>query len=174
MAILKNVKHERFVLAIARGEPAEKAYAEAGFKTATTAVAASAASRLLKNVKVAARLSEIRGQVATHVVKRTAINELWVRNQAVKVYQRCMSRKSFHPSGAIGALRVIGDELGMFDPRRFRIPPPGVNVPIGDDPATSRQVTVNNTQVNVALAAVEQGGIEAVRAYLAILRGEPA
>jgi phage terminase small subunit len=59
MTILDNPKHELFAQAIAKGESSRDAYKAAGFAAKTDAAVDAAASRLLSDVKVEARVKEI-------------------------------------------------------------------------------------------------------------------
>jgi phage terminase small subunit len=63
MAALKNSKHELFAQAIIEGCSGRDAYLAAGY-SAQPAAADAAASRLLKSVKVAARVAELKAAAA--------------------------------------------------------------------------------------------------------------
>jgi phage terminase small subunit len=63
MAALKNSKHEAFCRAIVEGMSGRDAYLSAGY-SAQPAAADAAASRLLKSVKVAARVAELKAAAA--------------------------------------------------------------------------------------------------------------
>jgi phage terminase small subunit len=63
MAALKNAKHESFARAILEGMSGRDAYLSAGY-SAQPAAADAAASRLLKNVKVSARVAELKAAAA--------------------------------------------------------------------------------------------------------------
>jgi phage terminase small subunit len=60
MPVLENAKHEAFARAIVEGSSGRDAYRGAGYKPKSAAVADAAASRLLRDVKVAARVSELK------------------------------------------------------------------------------------------------------------------
>ena len=62
MKPLKNARHEKFAQAVATGEAASRVYGRIYGKQSPSQAEASA-SRLLRNVKVAARVAEIRGSV---------------------------------------------------------------------------------------------------------------
>lgn len=164
MAILKNAKHEKFAIGVARGETAESAYVSAGYKPAG---ARAAASRLLAKLNISARVAELKAAITALAVKQAGVDEAWVRTKAVELFSRCVEEKSFNPSVALGALRLLGDDLGMFDSRRTRVPL-GMPPPIGDEVAPT---VVNNTQINVGIAALNAGGVQAVHAYFRKLRG---
>ena len=63
MPILQNARHEAFARAIIEGKSARAAYRAAGYQAKDAAVDA-AASRLLRNAKVAARTAELKGDAA--------------------------------------------------------------------------------------------------------------
>ena len=63
MPILQNARHEAFARAIVEGKSARAAYRAAGYQAKDAAVDA-AASRLLRNAKVAARTAELKGDAA--------------------------------------------------------------------------------------------------------------
>jgi hypothetical protein len=68
MPALKNPRHELFVRNRAEGMPASKAYIAAGFQPKTPEAAWAAASRLLRDGKVRARLRELIDELAETVV----------------------------------------------------------------------------------------------------------
>jgi phage terminase small subunit len=59
LSVLDNAKHELFAQAIAKGQSGREAYKAAGYVTKTDDVADAAASRLLRDVRVEARVKEI-------------------------------------------------------------------------------------------------------------------
>lgn len=73
MPALPNPKHERFAQGLAKGKSQAEAYSEAGYAGDFTA-----ASRLSRNVKVKARLSELqeRGAVRVELTLADIIDEL--------------------------------------------------------------------------------------------------
>jgi phage terminase small subunit len=66
MSALANHKHELFAQGLAKGESASAAYRAAGYSASGNA-ADAAASRLLKTVKVQARLAELKERAAIKV-----------------------------------------------------------------------------------------------------------
>ncbi len=62
--MLANPRHERFVQNVIEGMPASRAYVAAGFKARGNS-AETAAGRLLRNVQISARLSELRSRQAS-------------------------------------------------------------------------------------------------------------
>jgi phage terminase small subunit len=77
MPVLRNARHEAFARAIVKGNSGRAAYRAAGYD-GTGAVADAAASRLLRNVKVAARVAELKEQAAKGAVMtaREVLEEL--------------------------------------------------------------------------------------------------
>src|SRR5258706_14370831 len=68
---LPNAKHEAFARAIVEGKSGRAAYHAAGY-SAQGDVADAAASRLLGNVKVAARIAELKGEAAQAAIVTAA------------------------------------------------------------------------------------------------------
>jgi len=67
MPVLKNPKHERFAQGLAKGDAADKAYADAGYNPSR-----SAASRLSTNVNIQARVTELLNRSAERTVLTVA------------------------------------------------------------------------------------------------------
>jgi len=65
MPVLDNAKHELFAQGVAVGKSGRDAYKAAGFKTKTEQATDAAASRLLSDVRVKARIAEIQSEGAT-------------------------------------------------------------------------------------------------------------
>lgn len=63
MPALKNTRHERFAQELAKGKSQAEAYRLAGYDGTAPAMEASA-SRLVRNVKVSARLAELQNKAA--------------------------------------------------------------------------------------------------------------
>lgn len=61
---LKNQKHERFALEVAKGSPKIEAYKLAGYRKPD----AGSATRLSKNAKVAERVAELQSRVAERTI----------------------------------------------------------------------------------------------------------
>jgi phage terminase small subunit len=68
MAVLKNSRHEAFARAVVEGKSEREAYQRAGYRGKPggkrSGPADAAAARLLKNVQVAARIAELKGDAA--------------------------------------------------------------------------------------------------------------
>ena len=67
LPVLKNAKHERFAQGLAKGDTADKAYVDAGYKPSR-----SAASRLSTNVNIQARVAELLNKAAERTVVTVA------------------------------------------------------------------------------------------------------
>jgi len=68
MAILANAKHEAFARSIAKGMSGREAYRGAGYAQSSDSVTDAAASRLLSDVKVQARVAELQDRAAESTV----------------------------------------------------------------------------------------------------------
>lgn len=101
MAPLENAKHEAFARALVDGKSARAAYRGAGFTPKTDASADAAASRLLSDVKVAARVAELKGQVAQATVNAKVMDITEVLEELSKLGR----------SSIINAI-VAGDDTG--------------------------------------------------------------
>lgn len=79
---LEDVQHETFACIVAEGKIAQgRAYIDAGYECKSMDVAYAAASRLLRSVKVAARIKYLKEQAADQTIAdRAFILELLVKN----------------------------------------------------------------------------------------------
>ena len=86
MPELKNIRQERFAYAVSRGRSQSDAYKEAGYKVLPTwksTSAGKAASYLAKNVRVAARIVELRerwaeeSSDALQITTTDVLRQLW-------------------------------------------------------------------------------------------------
>lgn len=92
MPVLKNVRHEKFAQALAKGKSATEAYAEAGYKPHQPS-----ASRLLSNAMVAARVEELQARAVKKV-------EITVESLAVELEEaRAIALKEKQSSAAVSA-----------------------------------------------------------------------
>lgn len=126
---LLTKKQKDFVAELDRDGNGTKAALRAGFGKGTNEnSAAVAASRMLKDPKIAA----YRRARAREMLSAAGIGEEGVKLRLVEIYNRCMqaeevliwdsSRKEWVPSGewkfdskgALKALELMGDSLGMF------------------------------------------------------------
>lgn len=116
MPILTNLRHEAFAHAIARGEPASRAYVEAGYKAND-----GNAGSLNRNQSVKARVAELtslvqnmKSQTASGVV----LTQAWVIEQLIGVALDARAQEKPDSAGANKALHLLGLELGMFVERK--------------------------------------------------------
>lgn len=127
MPQLENVRHEKFARLVAAGEPASKAYVDAGYAASTDRSAESAGSRLLSNVEVAARIAEIRAELEQAAQKAATVTKEWIveklRENALRAMQaQPVTDSKGNPTGeytyqgsvANRALELLGKEIGMF------------------------------------------------------------
>jgi hypothetical protein len=105
MPALANHKHELFAQALAKGENATNAYKGAGY-TALGNSAEAAASRLLSDVKVQTRVSELQARAAIKVEKTVADLVLMLEED------RVLARSEGQPSAAVSAVMGMGKLLG--------------------------------------------------------------
>ncbi len=73
MPALKNSQHERFVLELLAGATQTDAYIAAGYKVKNAGAAAAAASRLLKQPEISARLEELKKSAEKAVLDDTSL-----------------------------------------------------------------------------------------------------
>jgi phage terminase small subunit len=108
MAALKNGKQENFAKGLVQGHSAGVAYALAGYKRSD-----AAASRMSRNVKVAARVAELKEKVAEKVI----ITEAELLNELKDV---ALSKPTEEPTYAnkLKAIELSGDHIGMFGKNR--------------------------------------------------------
>lgn len=126
MPALSNSQHELFAQAVVKGSNATEAYKSAGYK-ATGNAAEAAASRLLRDVKVQARIAELQSRIADGIV----LTKQWVIEKLIENVKRAMSSQAvldedgkpigeyrYEGSVANRALELLGKEQGMFVERR--------------------------------------------------------
>lgn len=113
MPILKNPKHELFAQAISRGESGRVSYREAGF-ICNDAAADSASSRLLKNVKVLARVEELKGRQVK--AEATILTKAKVLEMLIE--DRTLAREEGQSAAAIKADELLGREFGLFTEKK--------------------------------------------------------
>lgn len=111
MPVLENPKHERFVQELAKGKSASEAYRNAGYDAEGNS-ADAAASRLLKKVKVAARLAEIQERVA----KRVEITVESLIQEAAEIQAAAMVAGQH--SAAVSALTAKAKIAGKWIERK--------------------------------------------------------
>lgn len=90
MAILDDIRHERFVHALLEGKSQGEAYIEAGYTAKSLAVASAGASRLLKDVRIVNRLNELRKDVTFQAV----LDRAWVLERLMRNVRIAMGEES--------------------------------------------------------------------------------
>lgn len=85
MAALANAKHEAFARAIVEGKSGREAYCGSGYKPSNDNAADACASRLLATAKVAARVAELKTQVAERVVSAKVMDLTEVLEELSKI-----------------------------------------------------------------------------------------
>lgn len=127
-----------FCLGVVEGKADYVAYMDA-YAVTSRKVAEAAAPRLLGNVRIQAKIAELRQSVVDEVIERVAVDKVWVMQHLVKNVQVSMRElpsqvtinetgqrfetfEKYSPSGANKALELIGTELGMFKVRVQDIP----------------------------------------------------
>lgn len=113
MPALQNARHEGFARAVARGEPASRAYSSIYHVTGNNAEAAG--SRLLRNVKVANRIAELKGAAAKKTVK-TVESLVADLDEAIE-----LARRTNNPSGMTAAILGQAKLLGLMAPQQLEI-----------------------------------------------------
>jgi len=128
MGILKNKRHEHFAQLVANGKTPPQAYVAAGYSEHG---AAQSANRLLKNVEIANRVSELQRTIEEpareRAIEKTALERAWVidqlmenvamAKQAVPVFDRKGNPTGIYEqnlAAANRALELLGKEVGMF------------------------------------------------------------
>lgn len=124
---LENQQHEAFVRALVKGMSQGDAYKAAGYKAKTDASAAAAASRLLKDVKIQARLQEL----LSAATEKAVLTKSWVIEKLMENVHRAMQavpvldregnetgEYTYNGSVANRALELLGKEQGMFIDRK--------------------------------------------------------
>ena len=109
MATLSNPRHEKFSQLLASGVKAMQAYVSCGYSENG---AAQSANNLLKNTKVAARVSELKEMAAYSSAQESVLNRTRVLHRLDH-----LSRKAENAGQLSVAARceeLLGKELGMF------------------------------------------------------------
>jgi hypothetical protein len=135
MPAISNGKHEAFAQAVFSGTSARTAYREHVSHGVSDKVADSAGSRLLKSVKVSARLNELRERVSAKAV--------WNRAKVVAEMERAveLAREAEQHSASIRALELLGREHNAFIEKK-EIGPPGAFDNLSTDELENRLKTL--------------------------------
>ena len=123
MPALKNAQHERFVQELVKGKSHGDAYLAAGYKAKNSKVGSAAATRLLNDVKIQERLSELQRKSE----ERAVLDRAWVLKHLIENVERAMQKVEvldregegtgvykYEGSVANRALELLGKEMGMF------------------------------------------------------------
>ncbi|MEF0939874.1 Terminase small subunit [Rhizobium sp. BR 362] len=113
MPPLSNQRHEGFCRLISRGEAASRAYGAVYHTTGNNAEAA--ASRLLRNVKVANRIAELKGAAAKRTLK--TVESLVSDLDEVIVF----ARQCGNPAAMVSAIAAQARLLGLEAPKQLEV-----------------------------------------------------
>lgn len=115
MPALKNPRHEMFVFAVFQGQSARKAYQD-NVGAVSDNVADASASRLLKTVKVAARLKELQDQMAERVMAKIVITKAYLEEKVHNLAGKA------EDAGQLGVAKacyeLLGRDRGVFTERK--------------------------------------------------------
>lgn len=112
MAVLGNAKHERFAVEVAKGYSSTEAYKTAGYACEGSS-AWAAASRLLRDVRVRARIAELQNRVAAKAeltIEKLIEYADEVRVAAVEAKQHAAAVSAIKEMGVLSGLRVEKSE----------------------------------------------------------------
>ena len=113
MPPLSNQRHEAFCRAVSRGEPASRAYSSVYHATGNGAEVN--ASKLLRNTKVIARVTELKGKAATRTEKTVAslVADL---DEAIVFARQCNS-----PAAVVAAIALQARLLGLEAAQKLEV-----------------------------------------------------
>jgi len=103
-----TVRQERFCLLIIKGETGTKAYVKAGYAASNTNIAKVAASRLLTNVNVQARIADLRARAA----QKASISLEKLTDELMAI--TAQARQLDQPAAATGALALVARLHGLL------------------------------------------------------------
>ncbi|HTR34918.1 MAG TPA: terminase small subunit [Bryobacteraceae bacterium] len=109
MPVLHNPRHEKFSQLVASGIKPKEAYTSVGYKPTG---AKQAASRLLTNVDVRERVSELQEAAARSAAECVILSRERVLNRLSQLSHEAQQRG--HYSAAARCEELIGKEIGMF------------------------------------------------------------
>ena len=107
---MSNPRHEKFSQLVASGVRPKEAYTSVGYKPTG---AKQAASRLLTNVDVRERVSELQETAARSSAESLVLNRERVLNRLSELSYA--AQRNGHFSAAAKCEELIGREVGMFD-----------------------------------------------------------
>lgn len=127
MSALHNDKHEKFVQELVKGKGQGEAYLAAGYTAKSVAVASAAATRLLKDARISARLNELRDLTKVRAIETASLSRAWVLEKLVENVNRALEAEpvrdaegnpigdyKYNGNVANRALELLGKEIGMF------------------------------------------------------------
>jgi uncharacterized protein YoaH (UPF0181 family) len=109
MALLSNPRHEKFSQLVASGISPKEAYTSVGYKPTG---AKQAASRLLTNVDVRERVSELQAASARSSAEALILSRERVLNRLSELSHEAQQKG--HYGAAARCEELIGKEIGMF------------------------------------------------------------
>jgi hypothetical protein len=145
MAVLKNIKHERFAACIASGCTNPEAYKAAGF---VSKYPDQAASRLKNTPTVKARIEELTARITNRAAKkateRAAITKEWI---LLELQDNAMKAAEVKGGSSVRnrALELLGKEFGMFQEKE------------PTKPLTLEDLSTEDLEKLLALPVVEDG-----------------
>ncbi len=122
MAILKNLKWERFANHLAEGKTQVEAYKLSGFKSANPATPASA---LYRTPVVTARVKELKRRIENATTARVSSQIAFTRELILReLWENAQEAKGVKGGSAVmnRALELIGKEIGMFKEPEAKAP----------------------------------------------------
>ena len=106
---LSDAQHERFCRLMAEGKVSQgQAYLDAGYQCSSLDIASAAATRLLKNVKVAARIQTLQEQVA----RLATLDASYVLSGLMTNAEDARAKKDYASSNR--AFELLGKSLNLF------------------------------------------------------------
>lgn len=132
MAALKNLKHELFAQAIARGESGRQAYRAAGY-VVTDEAGDAAASRLLRNGKVSDRISALRQR--SDESNKTVLTKVWVIEETIALMKEARQNSAYGP--AAKCMELLAREVNAFV-QKTEIGKPGDFTDLSDEEIIDR------------------------------------
>lgn len=108
--MLNNVKQEAFCLHYAKTGNATESYKQAGYKAKTEGALYAAANRLLKNVKVQARLKELADEIASDKIASVKeiqeyLTAVMRREKKESIVVTVSEKKTFYAPDETGTMR---------------------------------------------------------------------
>jgi hypothetical protein len=141
MPVLPNPRHEAFAQALAKGKSATEAYTQAGYKVSAK-TAAEAGSRLSRNVKVEARVTELQTKAAEKAE--------WTAADRLKSLKGILDATvTSDPRTAIAAIAEANKMDGSYPPAQHRL--------AGPNGGPIEYANMTEEQIDARLAALAGG-----------------